>query len=672
MILIPARLPPIGSLSRQRTLANATRIGGVHARRIVGDTRGGPSPPRLGGAMTTFRSKSAMSRRDVLTGVGLAVVTGVALTAGALPAEAATTDTGSTGLGWFDVTDTRWAGGAKGDGVTDDSPAINAAITAATPGGGTVFFPAGTYLCGSTITLPGGVHLVGSGVGGDIFSATDTELPYRGTVLRLKSASNVDLIKTVNFDGLTGSVKAAAYQTPGRFGLHNLALDGNKAGNRSGIPLRIFGKAYEIDHVVIQNGAAGGVYSEYGGGGYEMEARLTNFHITDNAGDGLVWKGPHDSLFVNGVVARNSGYNGINIVMGSCVGGEQFTNVHVWGSHSQAWVLGTQNASFTNCIADGAGVQVTGSGNCWIGGSILGTKTAGEVAITIGDGTTRTVSGNQFITRVYNYAKPAPLLRVLLNTTSFRNRWQISANMGGNIRYYTQGKSTLASSITLPASAIAVADASSFSPSGGTLYISDGTNIDAKVCYTGVTGNTLTGVTGGIASRAYASGSYVFSTPSTSAEWLEVVDPDNPSNGAWSTGQWNLPQFYLNPTSFNVGSQTLRPNSSATALQHIRNESGRVDLAWDNSGSAGAYSYQNGATVEGRKGTSVKTWRLKSATGAIQPGTAAGLGASLYSGSGAPVISATRGDIYFRSDSPSSAQKRVYICTGGTSWTGIL
>ncbi len=217
--------------------------------------------------MTTFRSKSAMSRRDVLTGVGLAVVTGVALTAGALPAEAATTDTGSTGLGWFDVTDTRWAGGAKGDGVTDDSPAINAAITAATPGGGTVFFPAGTYLCGSTITLPGGVHLVGSGVGGDIFSATDTELPYRGTVLRLKSASNVDLIKTVNFDGLTGSVKAAAYQTPGRFGLHNLALDGNKAGNRSGIPLRIFGKAYEIDHVVIQNGAAGGVYSEYGGGG---------------------------------------------------------------------------------------------------------------------------------------------------------------------------------------------------------------------------------------------------------------------------------------------------------------------------------------------------------------------------------------------------------------------
>ncbi|WP_255484097.1 glycosyl hydrolase family 28-related protein [Granulicella sp. 5B5] len=38
--------------------------------------------------------------------------------------------------------------GAKGDGTTIDTPAINRAIeTAATAGGGTVLFPAGTYVC---------------------------------------------------------------------------------------------------------------------------------------------------------------------------------------------------------------------------------------------------------------------------------------------------------------------------------------------------------------------------------------------------------------------------------------------------------------------------------------------------------------------------------------------
>ena len=44
--------------------------------------------------------------------------------------------------GYFNVKDF----GAKGDGVHTDSPAINAAIQAASEaGGGTVYFPAGTY-----------------------------------------------------------------------------------------------------------------------------------------------------------------------------------------------------------------------------------------------------------------------------------------------------------------------------------------------------------------------------------------------------------------------------------------------------------------------------------------------------------------------------------------------
>ena len=49
--------------------------------------------------------------------------------------------------------------GATGDGATSDTVAINAAVTtAATSGGGTVYFPAGTYRSGSII-LKGGITL---------------------------------------------------------------------------------------------------------------------------------------------------------------------------------------------------------------------------------------------------------------------------------------------------------------------------------------------------------------------------------------------------------------------------------------------------------------------------------------------------------------------------------
>jgi hypothetical protein len=53
--------------------------------------------------------------------------------------------------------------GAVGDGTTDDTAAISAAITAATTNGGIVFFPAATYRITSTLTVPGDVLVQGAG-----------------------------------------------------------------------------------------------------------------------------------------------------------------------------------------------------------------------------------------------------------------------------------------------------------------------------------------------------------------------------------------------------------------------------------------------------------------------------------------------------------------------------
>lgn len=55
--------------------------------------------------------------------------------------------------------------GAVGDGVTDDTVAIQAAITAAAVSMGTVRFYATTYLISDSLTIPSGVSLVGVGSG---------------------------------------------------------------------------------------------------------------------------------------------------------------------------------------------------------------------------------------------------------------------------------------------------------------------------------------------------------------------------------------------------------------------------------------------------------------------------------------------------------------------------
>lgn len=62
--------------------------------------------------------------------------------------------------------------GAVGDGVTDDTAAIQAAIASLTSGG-TVYLPRGTYLTSSTLTISViGTSLVGAGSGGNARSVT--------------------------------------------------------------------------------------------------------------------------------------------------------------------------------------------------------------------------------------------------------------------------------------------------------------------------------------------------------------------------------------------------------------------------------------------------------------------------------------------------------------------
>ena len=105
--------------------------------------------------------------------------------------------------------------GAKGDGVTDDTDAINAAIAAAVAaGGGIIYFPRGTYIVSSSFTTitSSGIYFEGSGLYVSIIkhtSDTDNFLTFGD-----ESLGSLGVIKGVGISNLSikhNSTRSAGY-----------------------------------------------------------------------------------------------------------------------------------------------------------------------------------------------------------------------------------------------------------------------------------------------------------------------------------------------------------------------------------------------------------------------------------------------------------------------------
>lgn len=227
--------------------------------------------------------------------------------------------------------------GVKCDGSTDDAANINAAIVAAEPstsGQGVVQLPAGICIVGTPVTLQTGVVLSGNN--------------RDATTIRGKAGTTTSVIQTVNFATLTGTNTAAG---PYQWGLESLTIDGNKSARTGSVAAAAFyGYDFNIIDVNFKNSTGVGAYSEWAisgnvpvaAGGNSMESHWDRVKFFSNATDGLVFNGPHDSVF-NDALAFINGRFGANFGQSAAAtaGGTFLTNFHSYGNSNIGLVIGT-------------------------------------------------------------------------------------------------------------------------------------------------------------------------------------------------------------------------------------------------------------------------------------------------------------------------------------------
>jgi hypothetical protein len=195
--------------------------------------------------------------------------------------------------------------GAIGDGVTDDSAAIQSAINVvSTAGGGRVKFRAKTYLIGSTLTLPSKVVL--SGVGSTV------------SIIKAKASFNADMIKSTNYDSLVGSdTWLVADGNQYAFGLEHIKLDGNKTNQSSGDGVKFYGKRLYINDVIITSVKGEAWHSESNetipgtpslNGDDLPEGLIRGLYIWDADGSGFIFRGQHDTVIDSLIVGRCGGW----------------------------------------------------------------------------------------------------------------------------------------------------------------------------------------------------------------------------------------------------------------------------------------------------------------------------------------------------------------------------
>jgi hypothetical protein len=117
------------------------------------------------------------------------------------------------------------------------------------------------------------------------------------------------------------------------------------------------------------------------------------------------------------------------------------------------------------------------------------------------------------------------------------------------------------------------------------------------------------------------------------------------------------------------------PNTTALRINAQKGQSKNIFEVFDSSSNlrvrinASGNLVVQGPSVFGSTGAGVITSEINGASGYVRPGLSTGVGSRIWSGSGAPTVSGSAGDVYFRTD--GGAGTWLYRCTGTTTWTAV-
>lgn len=234
---------------------------------------------------------------------------------------------------------------AVGNGTTDDTAAIQAALNAA-PLGGRVFLPAATYATSAPLIPPPQVELVGTH-SSHIDSTTCAIKP-------LASFTGAAVILLV--DQATGGYSVASNQQA----IRNITLDGsNLTGSTvDGIQAQGFVHGVILEDVQIRSMPNHGIFSVSNGSGFAYSWRGTRLLVQACLGYGYAVGGMTDSTWIDceAIGCQKSGFLLASQPSNSKFIGcrSEYSNFNGW-EFSGAWTGGTANGgcTLTDCSTDG-------------------------------------------------------------------------------------------------------------------------------------------------------------------------------------------------------------------------------------------------------------------------------------------------------------------------------